>query len=99
MGHDLPVRGYDGPFLLFPADYPLDDSISFFSKPGVDDPYPACRGLLFFPAARLPAVKDNGDIMAFYLFVCDKQLDELFPLPVQIIMINADQVVPVYDNR
>lgn len=99
MGDDLPVGAYDGPFLFVPADYPLDDSVSFFPESGVDDPYSAgC--MLFFPAAAgLPAVKDNGYIMAFQLFIFDKQPDELFPLSVQVIMINADKVVSVYDNR
>jgi hypothetical protein len=54
--------------------------------------------LLFPAAAGLPSVKDNGYVMAFYLFVSDKQLDELFPLSVEVIMINADQVVAVNYN-
>jgi len=54
--------------------------------------------LLFPAAAGLPSVKDNSYVMAFYLFVSDKQLDELFPLSVEVIMINADQVVAVYYN-
>jgi hypothetical protein len=37
--------------------------------------------------------------MTFNLFVSDKQLDKPFPLPVQVMMINADQIVSVYDNR
>ena len=56
--------------------------------------------MLFFPAASgLPAVKDNSYVMAFQPLVFDKQLDELFPLSVEVIMINADQVVAVYYNR
>jgi len=54
--------------------------------------------LLFPAAAGLPSVKDNSYVMAFYLFVSDKQLDELFPLSVEVIMINADEVVAVYYN-
>ena len=54
--------------------------------------------LLFPAAAGLPAVKDNSDVMAFYLLVSDKQLDELFPLSVEVIMINSDQIVAVYYN-
>ncbi len=99
MGDDLPVGAYDDPFLLFPADYLLDDSICFFSKPGVDDSYSAGREFFLSSAAGLPAVKDNGDLMTFYLFVFDKQLDELLPLPVEVIMRNADEVIPVYDDR
>jgi len=37
--------------------------------------------------------------MAFYLFIFDEQLDELFPLPVQVVMLNADQVVTVNNDR
>jgi hypothetical protein len=37
--------------------------------------------------------------MTFYLFVSDKQLDKPFPLSVQVVMINADQIVSVYNNR
>jgi hypothetical protein len=37
--------------------------------------------------------------MTFYLFIFDEQLDELFPLPVQVVMLNADEVVSVYDDR
>lgn len=37
--------------------------------------------------------------MTFYLFVPDKQLDKLFSLPVQVMMINADEIVSVYNNR
>jgi hypothetical protein len=37
--------------------------------------------------------------MAFYLFIFDEQLDELFPLPVQVVMLNAGQIVSVYDDR
>ncbi len=55
--------------------------------------------MLFPAAAGLPAVKDNRYVMAFYLLISDKQLDEIFPLPVEVIMINADQVVAVYYNR
>ena len=37
--------------------------------------------------------------MTLYLFVSDKQLHKPLPLPVQVMMINADQIVSVYDNR
>ena len=36
--------------------------------------------------------------MAFYLFIFNKLEYEPLPLPVEVIMINADQVVAVYDN-
>ena len=54
--------------------------------------------LLFPAAAGLPAVKDNSDVMAFYLFIFNKLEDESLPLFVEVIMINADQVVAVYDD-
>ena len=54
--------------------------------------------LFFLAAAGLPAVKDNSDVMAFYLFIFNKLEDELLPLPVEVIMINTDQVVAVYDD-
>jgi hypothetical protein len=54
--------------------------------------------LLFPAAAGFPAVKDNSDVMAFYLFIFDELEDEPLPLPVEVIMINADQVVAVYDD-
>jgi len=37
--------------------------------------------------------------MAFYFFIFDKQVDEFFPLTVQVLMINAYEVVPVNDDR
>jgi len=36
--------------------------------------------------------------MAFYLFIFYELQDEALPLPVEVIMINADQVVAVYDD-
>jgi len=54
--------------------------------------------LLFPAAAGFPAVKDNSDVMAFYLFIFDELEDEPLPLSVEVIMINADQVVTVYDD-
>jgi hypothetical protein len=55
--------------------------------------------LLFLAAAGLPAVKDNSDVMAFYLFIFSKLEDDPLPLFFEVIMINADQVVAVYYNR
>jgi hypothetical protein len=54
--------------------------------------------LLFFAAAGFPAVKDNSDVMTFYLFIFDELMDEPLPLSVEVIMINADQVVAVYND-
>ena len=36
--------------------------------------------------------------MTFYLFICDELKNEALPLLVQVIMINTDQVVAVYDD-
>ena len=54
--------------------------------------------LLFPAAAGLPSVKDNSDVMAFYLFIFDELANELLSLFVEVVMINADQVVTVYDD-
>lgn len=54
--------------------------------------------LLFPAAAGLPAVKDNSNVMAFSLFIFNKPEDESLPLFVEVIMINAYQVVAVYDD-
>jgi len=36
--------------------------------------------------------------MTLYLSVSDKQLDKPFPLPVQVMVANADQIVSVNNN-
>jgi hypothetical protein len=37
--------------------------------------------------------------MTFYLFIPNKLEDEPLPLFVEVIMVDADKVVAVYDNR
>jgi len=98
MGHYLPVWGYDDPFIVSSADYLFDNSIRFFAESWVDDPYAAGCDLLFPATAGFPAIKDNSDVMTFYLFIFDELKNEALPLLVQVIMINTDQVVAVYDD-
>lgn len=37
--------------------------------------------------------------MPLELSVPDEQLNEMFSLPVQVSMVSADQIIPVYNNR
>jgi len=98
MARDLPVRGYDDPFHAVLAEHLPDQGIGRVPQPRVDDAYAACCKMFFTMAAALPAVKDNGYVMSPQLFIGDKLLDELLPFFPEIPVLNAYEVIPVYDD-
>ena len=98
MMGDLPVRGYDDPCFSVLQEHLPDHVIGRVPQPRVDDPYAACRKMLFAMAAGLPAVEHNGYVMSLQFLVGDELLYELLPFLPEIPVLYADEVIPVYDD-
>jgi hypothetical protein len=47
-------------------------------------------------APSFPAVEDEGDIMPLQLFIGDKLTNEFFPFPLEVTVLNTDEVIAVY---
>ncbi len=46
-----------------------------------------------------PAVKYDGYVMTFQFSVCNKLTDNRLPFFLQVPVLSADEIVPVYDDR
>jgi hypothetical protein len=54
---------------------------------------------MFGRCSPLPPVKDQHDLVAFPLPVCDQEFNELFPLCLEVPVRDADEVVSVDDEE
>lgn len=94
---NVPVCGDHNPLSLFLRDGLFDNIISPFSKPGIDDLHmPIERDLLSCHAVFV-SVENDGDVMVDSLPITDDQIDETGTCLLHILVINADDVIPVDD--
>jgi hypothetical protein len=54
--------------------------------------------MIFLGASCFPAIKDNGDIVTFSFMVFHEGFDQLISLLLEVLMIDADEIVAVNDN-
>lgn len=99
MVHDLPVRTDHDPLFPVLLYHGLDHLVCLVTQTRVDNADTCGNGLLLATASRFPAIKYNGDVMTFQFSVCNKLLNKLFPLFLQIPVLYADEIIPVYDYR
>lgn len=99
MVHDLPVRGDNDP--LFPVFHyhSFDHRVCLVTEARVDNTDTSGNCLLLVMASCFPAVKYDGDVMAFQFFVRNKQLNKPLPLFLEVPVLYADEIVPINDDR
>lgn len=99
MVYDLPVRGDHDPLFPVLLYHLFDHLVRLVTKARVNNTNTSGNGLFLVPASGFPAVKYDGDVMALQFLVCDKLLNELFALFLEVPVLYADKIVPVYDDR